>query len=90
MKQILSGIENQKNIIWNDVGNLVLDECSIPSSNIIKLLRSAVIKKELTIPGWSLFMDKFWSYYDEKKTERFLVQQRFREPRRILRLKSGF
>ena len=26
----------------------------------------------------------------KKKTERFLAQQRFREPRRILRLKIGF
>ena len=35
-------------------------------------------------------MDKFLSYYDEKNPERFLAQQRFGEPRRILRLKIGF
>ena len=55
VKQILSGIENQKNITWNDAGNLVLDSRAIPSSNITELLRSAVIKKEPTIPGWSTF-----------------------------------
>ena len=55
VKQILSGIENQKNITWNDAGNLVLDDRAIPSSDITELLRSAVVKKEPTIPGWSTF-----------------------------------
>ena len=55
VKQILSGIENQKNITWNDATNLVLDGREIPSSDITELLRSAVIKKEPTIPGWSMF-----------------------------------
>ena len=55
VKQILSGIENQKNITWNDAGNLVLDGRAIPSSDITELLGSAVIKKEPTIPGWLTF-----------------------------------
>ena len=55
VKQILSGIENQKNITWNDARNKVLDGRPIPSSDITELLRSAVIKKEPTIPGWSTF-----------------------------------
>ena len=64
VKQILSEIENQKNITWNDAGNLVLDDQypaisqryhSDPSSDTTELLRSAVVKKEPTIPGWSTF-----------------------------------
>ena len=64
VKQILSGIENQKNITWNNAGNLVLDGQAIPSSNITELLRSAVIKKEPTIPGWSMFAKMLpWSSF---------------------------
>ena len=55
VKRILSGIEEQKHISWNDAGNLVLDGRPIPSSNVTKLLRSAVVKKEPNIPGWQLF-----------------------------------
>ena len=55
VKRILSGIEEQKNISWNDAGNLVFDGCSIPSSNITELLCSAVVKKEPNIPGWQSF-----------------------------------
>ena len=55
MKRILSEIEEQKNISWNDAENLVLHGCSISSSNITELLRSAVVKKERNIPGWQLF-----------------------------------
>ena len=55
MKRILSGIEEQKNISWNDAGNLVLDGCLIPSNNITELLRLAVVKKEPNIPGWQSF-----------------------------------
>ena len=51
VKRILKGIEEQKNISWNDAGNLVLDGRPIPSSNITELLRSAVVKKEPNIPG---------------------------------------
>ena len=55
VKRILKGIEEQKNISWNDAGNLVLDGRPIPSSNITELLRSAVVKKEPNIPGWQSF-----------------------------------
>ena len=34
VKRILSGIEEQKNISWNNAENLVLDRRPIPSSNI--------------------------------------------------------
>ena len=46
VKRILSGIEQQKNISWNDARNLVCDDRSISSSNITELLRSAVVKKK--------------------------------------------
>ena len=55
VKRILSGIEEQKNISWNNAGNLVLDGRLISSSNITELLRSAVVKKEPNIPGWQSF-----------------------------------
>ena len=55
VKRILSEIEEQKNISWNDAENLILDERPISSSNITELLHSAVGKKEPNIPGWQSF-----------------------------------
>ena len=55
VKRILDEIESRHNLDWNSTGNLVLDGRPIPSSNITELLRSAVVKKEPNIPGWSTF-----------------------------------
>ena len=50
-RKILKSIHENKNSPWNASGNLFVDDQVIPSSDIRKLLRSAVGKRSTTLPG---------------------------------------
>ena len=54
-RKILKSLHENKNSFWNASGNLIVDDQVMPSSDIRKLLRSAVGKRNTTLPGWKEF-----------------------------------
>ena len=60
VKKLLSEIKKHKNLSWDSQGHLLLDQQIVPSSQIDTLLRSAVVKREPSIPGWREFEGMLW------------------------------
>ena len=60
VKTLLSEIKKHKNLSWDSEGHLVVDQQPVPSSNIDTLLRSAVVKREPSVPGWREFEGMLW------------------------------
>ena len=59
-KKLLSEIKKHKNLSWASEGHLVVDQQLVPSSDIDILLRSAVVKREPSVPGWRKFEGMLW------------------------------
>ena len=59
-KLLLSEIKKHKNLSWDSEGHLVVDQQPVPSSDIDTLLRSAVVKREPSVPGWHKFEGILW------------------------------
>ena len=60
VKKLLSEIKKHKNPLWDCEGHLVVDQQPVPSSDIDTLLRSAVVKQGLSVPGWREFEGMLW------------------------------
>ena len=60
VKKLLSEIKKHKNLTWESKGHLVVDQQPVPSSDIDTLLRSAVVKREPSVPGWREFEGMLW------------------------------
>jgi len=48
-------VRDNRSIDWNAKGRLLVDDAPVPSSDIDKLLHSAVTKQDKTLPGWKEF-----------------------------------
>ena len=60
VKKLLSEIKKHKNLSWDFEGHLIVDQQPVPSSDIDTLLRSAVVKRETSVPGWREFEGILW------------------------------
>ena len=60
VENLLSEIRKHKNLSWDSEGHMVVDQQPVPSSDIDTLLRSAVVKREPSVPGWREFEGMLW------------------------------
>ena len=60
VKKLLSEIKKHKNLSCDSEGHLVVDQQPVPSSDIDTLLRSAVVKRKPSLPGWREFEGMLW------------------------------
>jgi len=54
-KRVLKAVHDNHSIDWDVKGRLLVDDTPVPSSDIDKLLHSAVTKQDKNLPGWKEF-----------------------------------